>query len=85
MLLDKKKKDLTLQYLMDISVSTSRREPFRPPIIGQSNRVIKLQQTIESLKADNHSLRQTQMALLADNDSLRQQQSTLVTQMQQLY
>ncbi|GKU97790.1 hypothetical protein SLEP1_g10881 [Rubroshorea leprosula] len=50
-------------YPQDISVSTSRQEPFGPPIIGQSNRTTELEQTIESLKADNHSLRQTQMAL----------------------
>ncbi|GKV13609.1 hypothetical protein SLEP1_g24600 [Rubroshorea leprosula] len=66
-------KDLDIHtHPQDIGVSTSRREPFRPPIIGQSNRTIELEQTIESLKADNHSLRQTQMALLADNDSLQQ-------------
>ncbi|GKV03870.1 hypothetical protein SLEP1_g16111 [Rubroshorea leprosula] len=34
----------------DIGASTSRQEPFRPPIIGQSNRVIELQQTVEALK-----------------------------------
>ncbi|GKV43366.1 hypothetical protein SLEP1_g50666 [Rubroshorea leprosula] len=69
----------------DIGVSTSRREPFRPLIIEQSNKVIELEQTIESLKADNNSLRQSQMTLMADNESLWQQQMTLVAQMQQLY
>ncbi|GKV17054.1 hypothetical protein SLEP1_g27607 [Rubroshorea leprosula] len=43
----------------DIGVSTSRWEPFRPPIIGQSNKVIELEQTVESLKADNSSLQQS--------------------------
>ncbi|GKU96503.1 hypothetical protein SLEP1_g9731 [Rubroshorea leprosula] len=69
----------------DIGMRTSRWEPFRPPIIRQSNRVIELEQIVESLKADNNSLRQSQMNLMADNESLRQQQMTLATQMQQLY
>ncbi|GKV30714.1 hypothetical protein SLEP1_g39499 [Rubroshorea leprosula] len=69
----------------DISVSTSRWEPFRPPIIGQSNSVIELEQTVESLEADNNSFRQSQITLMTDNKSLRQQQLTFTTQMQQLY
>ncbi|GKV34364.1 hypothetical protein SLEP1_g42741 [Rubroshorea leprosula] len=52
----------------DISVSTSRREPFMPPIIGQFNRVIELEQTVESLKANNHSLRQAMSNVFVDND-----------------
>ncbi|GKV07201.1 hypothetical protein SLEP1_g18999 [Rubroshorea leprosula] len=67
----------------DIGVSTSRREPFRPSIIGQSNRVIELEQTVESLKADNDNLRQQMSNVLADNASLREQQSIFTTQMQQ--
>ncbi|GKV02853.1 hypothetical protein SLEP1_g15237 [Rubroshorea leprosula] len=73
------------QEIVDIGVSTSRQEPFRPPIIGQSNRVIELEQTVESLKVDNNSLRQSQMTLMVDNENLRQQQLTLAAQIQQLY
>ncbi|GKV13656.1 hypothetical protein SLEP1_g24643 [Rubroshorea leprosula] len=65
-------------------VSTSKWQPFRPPIIGQSNRVIELEQTVESLKEDNNSLRQSQMTIMADTESLRQQQLTLAAQMQTL-
>ncbi|GKV14337.1 hypothetical protein SLEP1_g25233 [Rubroshorea leprosula] len=73
------------QEIGDIGVSTSRRELFRPPIIGQSNKLIELEQTVESLKVDNNSFRQSQMTFMVDNESLRQQQLTFAASVQQLY
>ncbi|GLT49761.1 hypothetical protein SLA2020_232950 [Shorea laevis] len=46
-------------HSQDIGVSTSRWEPFTPPIIGQSNRVEELEHTIQALEADNDSLQQS--------------------------
>ncbi|GKV48502.1 hypothetical protein SLEP1_g55311 [Rubroshorea leprosula] len=45
----------------------------------QSNRVIELQQTVDSLKADNYNFRQEISNVLADNASLREQQSIFTT------